>query len=345
MKTLKNRVLSGAMAGVLAMSLAVPAFAADPTTKVTGSYKAVTISVDVPATGVAFINPYGLDLEVPQDSTDTSNSNKATISGQQIVSAPMAIKNRTAMDLDVNATVTGTVVALTDTSAIPMKLATASTKGSGTEGADDYVAPATGKSAFVYLQAKAAEDTTGAAAAIATEFAGWTASAYNEETDVIVSTRAATKEGIVTLRAADVTDPDNPTYKAGSIALFRLAGDCVAAPSNAWTENDKFEATIAFSFRPAQIDKYAINIDVTDNSNTPPATATADVTTAAEGDTVTINVTGVAAGDTVTYRVLKADGTAFTPAITTTDVVNSGTARSATFVMPAEAVKVTVTVA
>lgn len=66
MKTMKNRVLSGAMAGVLAMSLAVPAFAADDhTTVVTGKYQDTPIAVTVPETGKAFINPYGLNIEVP----------------------------------------------------------------------------------------------------------------------------------------------------------------------------------------------------------------------------------------------------------------------------------------
>ena len=152
MKTLKNRVLSGAMAGVLAMSLAVPAFAADNTTTVTGTYKAVTIDVTVPETGVAFINPYALEIEVPESEGSTTN---VRISGQQIVSAPMAIQNKTAMDLSVSATVTGEV----DLTKTDMKLATSTTKGTGAEGDADYVAPATGKSAFVYLQAKPATDT------------------------------------------------------------------------------------------------------------------------------------------------------------------------------------------
>ena len=51
MKNMKQRVISGAMAGVLAVSLAVPAFAAGKSTKVTGTYKDIPISVVVPTTG------------------------------------------------------------------------------------------------------------------------------------------------------------------------------------------------------------------------------------------------------------------------------------------------------
>ena len=219
MKTMKNRILSGAMAGVLAMSLAVPAFAADNTTVVTGSYKAVTIDVTVPTTGTAFINPYGLDLDV-----DDGASGTVTIKGQQIVSAPMAIKNESAMDLSVTATVTGEI----DLTATDMKLATSSTKGSGSEGDADYVAPATSKSAFVYLQAKQEPALTGSTVAandVAAKCAAWGASAYDAATDVIVGTRAVTKDNLVTLRAANVNAGTFTSYNAGSVALFRLTGD------------------------------------------------------------------------------------------------------------------------
>lgn len=345
MKTMKNRVLSGAMAGVLAMSLAVPAFAADDhTTVVTGKYQDTPIAVTVPETGKAFINPYGLNIEVPEDAEDSSNTNKTTISGQQIVSAPMAIMNQSAMDLNVNVTVTGKVAALSDATAIPMKLATVTTKGVGAEGDDDYVAPATAKSAFVYLQAKTATDTSGAAAALATEFAGWAASDYDADKDIIVGTKAATKEGIAVLRAATpAAGGSSATYNAGSIALFRLTGDCVATPKTAWTEEDSFEATLAFSFRPATIAKNAITAAVNDTS-AGAGTIVAAPTSAAEGDTVTITVSGILASDTVAYSVTKADGSAFTPAITVTDGTTTGTTRTATFTMPGEAVKVTATV-
>ena len=93
MKNLKARICSGAMAGVLALSLAVPAFAAGNTpmntqTEITATYQKVDIKVIVPQTGTALINPYGLDLKVK----DAAN-NEVTISGQKIVTAPMSLKN------------------------------------------------------------------------------------------------------------------------------------------------------------------------------------------------------------------------------------------------------------
>lgn len=146
-----KKLLSLALALIMSLSLAVPALAAgDPnTTVISGSFEDVVIDVEVPATGTAFINPYGLDLKVPDGA---GGSDKVTIKGQQIVSAPMALKNKTAMDLNVSATVTGAITPITvaDGEAAPvlMKFTTNTTKGHGTNPeSPDYVAPATGKAA------------------------------------------------------------------------------------------------------------------------------------------------------------------------------------------------------
>lgn len=330
---MKNKkLLSLVLAGVMALSLAVPAFAADPTTEISGAYQDVVISVDVPATGKAFINPYGLDIKVPQDATDTSNTNTATISGQQIVSAPMALKNKTGMDLNVNATVTGTITPIAAAEGVTptlMKFNAKTTKGVGSNPeAEGYVAPATGKAAFVYLQAKQAADTTGTAANVATEYAAWAVSAYDENKDVVVATKAATKENIVILRASQMNGDTFQAYKAGSIALFRLAGDCTSGAKAGWTEDDKFTVSVAFTFTPAQITKYAVTIGTITGG-----TVTADVTQAAEGDEVTLTATPSTAGQTATYTVKKAGGT---------DTV---TVTNGKFTMPAYAVEVTATFA
>lgn len=335
---MKNKkLLSLALAGLMALSLAVPAFAADPnSTVISGAYKDVVIDVVVPATGAAFINPYGLDLKVKEDITNSS-SNEVTISGQQIVSAPMALKNKTAMDLNVSATVTGTITPLPEsaTSSVLMKFNANTTKGVGTNPeAEGYVAPATGKAAFVYLQAKQEPALTGAdaavdATAIAAKYAAWTASAYDENKDVVVATKAATKDNIVVLRAAAMDNSDAfASYKAGSIALFRLTGDCTSGPKAGWTEDDKFTVTVAFSFTPAEITKYAVTIGTITGG-----TVTADVTQAAEGDEVTLTATPSTAGQTATYTVKKAGGT---------DTV---TVTNGKFTMPAYAVEVTATFA
>ena len=231
----------------------------------------------------------------------------------------MAIKNKSAMNLQVNATVTGEVVALTGEGAVAMKLATNTTKGVGSNpDAEGYVPPATGKSAFVYLQAKSAADLTGSAttvnaAAIATKYAAWAASDYNADTDVVVGTRAASKENIVTLRAAKMDAAGAfEEFKAGSIALVRLAGDCVVSPTAAWTEDDSFKATIAYTFQPAELTKYTVVVN-------PSTKAAGDSIPDASVSDVTVDTTSIADGETVTITATLADADTDTVAITVTD--------------------------
>lgn len=259
MKTLKKRILSCAMAGVLAMSLAVPAFAAggdadaDPAptntkTTITGAYEEADIDVVVPTAGNVVINPYGLGVTVT-----TSEGVKVNIAGQ-IMTAPLAIKNKTDLNLSVGAT----VVAVLPEDAT-MKLNTSSTKGTPdlAEDAEGYVAPATGKNAFVKLDVVAApnavsgdEDDT-LADNIIKEYAK--EANWAKANSVVVGTKAATGENLATLKKAnvDTTDGSFTSYAAGSIALFRLSGDCVTAPKTPWAETDTFTVNVAFSFTPA----------------------------------------------------------------------------------------------
>ncbi len=343
MKTLKNRVLSGAMAGVLAMSLAVPAFAADNQTIITGSYEAVDIAVTVPRTGTALINPYGLDVQVAEDPLDNTNTNKVTISGQQVVSAPMSIKNESAMDLSVSATVTGEVATGSD-----LRFALGSTNGSGTEGSDDYVAPATTKSVFAYLEAAPEASLTGLstsvnAAAIATAYAAWAPSTYDASKHIIVGTRGVTQD-LVTLRAATLggtAAAPTVTYNAGSIALLRLTGDCVASPRGAaWADTDGFTATIAYTFSPAQLTKYTVTVNTptATGAGVNPATVAAVPDTVA-GDTVTLNITADNQSDIVTVTVKNGTETVATGAASNG---GSGTAFTYSFTMPAANVTVDV---
>lgn len=344
MKTLKNRILSGAMAGVLAMSLAVPAFASG-STNVTVTYDPPTIAVDVMPNAVAFINPYGLDIKVPQDGhTTTGTPATTTISGQQIVSAPMALKNKTGMDLTTHVSVTATIPAAAQ-GEVAMKLAANTTKGVGSDPeAEGYVAPATAKSAFVYLEAKQEPTLTGAdsavdAAAIAAKFAAWAPSTFDAaKHPVLNATRAATMDNLVILRAADMTGANGAfaAYKAGSVALVRLAGDCVAAPKDEWKATDTFTAAIAYTFAPANITKYAVTLTPTAAQNDD--TYAVDSTNAAAGDTVTLTVTLGSTSTGVTPRVI-----APTTGVTLTPV--AGQTNVWTFTMPSEAVNIGLTFA
>ena len=243
MKTLKNRILSGAMAGVLAMSLAVPAFAAGGTpapaatntTEINGTYTPITIDVVVPANGAAQINPYGLPIDVAK-----SDSTKVSFENQKIMTQPTAaIKNKMKVDLAVKAAVTGAIKALPGGStATPMKFAS-----------EALTADVTAKSVFAYVQAKpsaqtGADDAT-LADALIDEYAAWKQD-YSADTDILV------KENFVTLKAATMdTNGAFTAFAKGSVAMIRVAGDVVASPREDWSTDDGFTVKIAYTFAPA----------------------------------------------------------------------------------------------
>jgi len=324
-----KKLASLALAGVMTASLAVPAFASE--TEITGTYTAPDIDVVVTPSAAAFINPLGLDIEV---------ATGVTVSGRQIISAPMTIKNQSAMDLQVDASMTATINEGSD-----MRFVGTTTGGAGST-----------KTAFAYLQATQAKDLIGAdatvdATAIGTAYAAWDATAYSASTDLLVNSAMATsKANLVVVRAADMSGAGNTfaAYKPGSVALVRLAGDCVASPTaGSWTETktegdkttgDGFTINVAYTFKPAAVTKYNVTVNVVDASTTG-GTATADVTKAAEGDTVTVTV-DIGSASSAALSVKDAENNAVT--ITPTTLSADGTA---TFTMPAGAVEVTVTFA
>lgn len=332
-----KRFATMALAGAMSLSLAVPAFA--QSTEVTAAYSSPTISVDVPTKGAVIINPFGLDVEMAEDAADTANTNKVTISGQKIVTAPMALKNKTKMTLGVNVTLTGTVAATSD-----MRLA-----------AEPLAADDTSKSAFVYLQAApstlAGATSAVTATAVATAFAAWEPAAYSANNDLILGTRAASKENIVTLKAAKMdSNGAFEEYKAGSIAFVRLAGDAVASPRTAWTDDDGFTANIAYTFAPVVIPTFGITVGTYGNDGTASNASgmTFEVngeaaTKAAAGDTVTVKVTADNKADTIDWTVVDEKGTAIAGLSGTGETADQTTkVCTFTFTMPAQAVTVNV---
>lgn len=334
-----KKLASLALACVMCVSLAVPAFAAGNTqTDITATYTPPVISVIVPQTAAAFINPLGLDIDV---------ASGVTLSGRQIISAPMSLKNQSATDLQVGATVS---VEVNDSS--DLRFVSTSTGG----------ASAATKSVFAYIQAKQDKDlvgntTTVTDAAIATAYGNWEASAYSATTDIVVnSAMPATKDNLVILRAADVSGTTFSAYKAGSVALVRLAGDCTSTltTGDGWvktettgsgdaavTTGDGFKVNVAYTFRPASITKYDVTVDTSGISGGT-ATITSDVAKAAAGDTVTLTLGTISGVSTVTVAVKD---TAATPAAVTTVPANgvmANTSDTVSFVMPEGGVTITV---
>ncbi len=243
MKNFKNRVLSGALAGALAVTMAVPAFAAANSTEITATYEEPTISVVVPQSGTAMINPYGMPVVL--NPNETTAANKVSVVGAQIVTMPLAITNSSEVDLKVSAQVTAEATG-------DLRIATSKPSSSDTT-----------KSAYVYLQMTNSEldDSAQSSTAgsniggvdttkLATAIAAWDQRAYTSSTDLLLSgTAAATKNDMLVLKASD-TSGSAPKAQVGSIGLFRLAGQVVTSPRDAWAETDGFNATVAFSFRP-----------------------------------------------------------------------------------------------
>jgi hypothetical protein len=258
---LTKRILSLTLAGVMAASLSIPAFAANkevgltdgtPTTssgatatEVSGAYKEIEIKVSVPTTGNVQINPYGLPVEIT-----TSAGDPAVMKGKQITSQPMYISNEGSVDLSVGATVT-----------------TKNGEGSGiTFASAAPTSKSTDKEAFVYLELKQATTTTATSTiedaendSIIRECADWT-STYNKSQCLVLNTdEAQSMKGMATLKAftAEVKEDTSKNisavaahYGAGSIVLFRLAGSVVQEPETAWSTDDTFTASIAWSFIP-----------------------------------------------------------------------------------------------
>lgn len=319
MKSLKNRILSGIMAGALALSLAVPALA-DNETVITGTYVKTVIAVTVPTTGTAQINPYGLDVKLPD--------NTSKISGNQIVTMPLAIINNSEMTLSVGASVTGEAKG-------DFMFGTASTNLTTTKT----------KTGIVYLQVKADSslDDTDQDTAVTTGIALKDASLdpLFEEWGEFVKPTAGSKDLLLKAGSATtgtdlaVLDPIDPATgsgneKIGGVALFRLAGEVVTSPTEPWATTDGFTATVAFTFSPVKT--YTVTVD---SANVTGGTAAVDKASAPAGATVTITGTQNNSETSAAFTVTAADGT------TVTVTPDPDDALKATFVMPAQNVTIT----
>jgi hypothetical protein len=251
---LNKRITSLALAALTTAALAAPAFAANQTV-VTTTYAEIPISVTVPTTGTAQINPYGLPVEVKKT---TSGATAAKISGHQITTQPLYITNNGDTDLSIGATVTTAVK-----SGSTMEIV--ATAPGSTE---------TSKQAQVYLEVMASKQTSAAATLtseekdkLIDEAAAWKEVAYSKDspaaTQLLLSTDdAVTKSGMVTIKGMKETSTTEGsgdtaktvtvrTYQEGSIVQFRLDGKVTESPDEAWTTKDGFTATIAFTFKPA----------------------------------------------------------------------------------------------
>lgn len=241
MKTLKlKRVASLAMACVLALSLAVPAFA---DTVITGQYEEPDIQVTASPSADAVINPYGLPYELGEEE----------ISGQQIVTkSALSLQNKSKFAVDVAAELTlkptgNDIYFCSDLDAASAKEVT-TIRGLKV-------------SLEVFKDETLTEDTladgiNAVFVALKSEDAAFTVTPGKALADGgdLVTKDGETKaegggDGKVVLKEA----AGDGKAQANGIALFRLAG--FATQSDLWVEDeadgDGFQATIVWTFTPS----------------------------------------------------------------------------------------------
>lgn len=215
-----KKIMSTALAGAMALSLSVPAFAAansdtslEQNTAITGTTQAPTIKITVPATGAVVVNPYKMSVTPDGGSTAVTD---------QIISATQYIENASDVAVKVSAQVTGTAAG-------NLAFATASTQTKAV----------TTNSVFMYFEMVLSDDGT-------TE-PTW-ADAYDSRsaTQILVSTKATKKADMLTLAAGD----GSAAASTGGHAAFHLAGDAASTPTTAWAATDKADVAIAFTFTP-----------------------------------------------------------------------------------------------
>lgn len=234
----------------LTLAIAVPVLAAQQTI-VTGEYEDPVIDVTITATGDvgAVINPYALPWAV---TTDDGTELAAKLKNSQIVVAkPLAAYSMSEVDLNVGAKVLGEVV--------------------GDEfrlSSEKPDSESTMKSGLVYLEMKSVDDLgytntpdTSACigdlngAKIVKALNDWTREPYSESkaTQLVVSTREASKTGMCTLKAAVDASGNKLATPAttGGYMVARLSGDMVKAPTVPWKETDGVKVTITWIFEPA----------------------------------------------------------------------------------------------
>ena len=277
-----KRFASTVMAGVLTLSLAVPAFAASTqpknSTVVEGTYKEIPIAVEVPTTGTAQINPYGLPVTITK-----SDDKTVSLVGQKITTQPLSIKNQGTTKLDVNASVTvatkgdvsiGTTAGTDKTIAVSLEVAPMS---------DDTLAVASDSEKLADLLIDKFADA-----------ASWKNAA---KVNVTAADTAADSANTLAVLGAVTPKAEGFNYSKNSIALFRLTGDLAAEPEDTsgaadpWKETDGFTATVVFKFTPhadvaasVTLDKTTLSLDSTTNSN---GTITATFDAGESGLTVT----------------------------------------------------------
>lgn len=228
-----KRFASTVMAGVLTMSLAVPAMAADSQTVITATYAATTLDVVVPASTNATINPYGLPV--------TMEDGLTTISGQPItIPTPLTVQNQSSVALKMDA-----------------KIATTVENGMTLDTAAGSYDAESNKKLYVEFQAfetafdgtTILDPTKSGPAWVGLKDDGAVLKVALDSTQSVDATAVVNGEDLILREGKDTL------AQSGGVAFVRLSGK--VAKKAAWATTDKLVATITYSFEPAVYSKSA----------------------------------------------------------------------------------------
>lgn len=231
-----KKLISTAMAGVMALSLSVPAFADD--VKVEGSINLPTINMVLPTTASMIMNHYELNVKLnPRDPDETPVDD-------QIISPLMTVKNLSNIGVKVAVSVQGTKGKGT------AAFATGTTQGS---------TKSTAKEAFVYAKFligdpdMAISDITAPTTVPSADgdYLTILSETATEVTKLKATDAASTTAGSVNV----LTGTTGKTAANGGVLGFRFFGDMTQAPelngeSDPWTDKDILGATVSFTFSP-----------------------------------------------------------------------------------------------
>lgn len=211
----RKQLLCAVLALVLLFSIQAPAAALlsnQRSTTITTKMRMPVIRVSVTNYASVYINPLKMPVYIDSEATT-----------DQIISTPVCAVNYSEVPLEVDLTISGSVKEGSD-----MTLASSPTNGSGTE-----------KSAFVYFEIQQASTAD-------PEEVKWD-SAFDASKHIVISNGGTTtKKSVFTLAPRTV---DGEVGEGGS-APFRLTGDAVKKPANAWNSRDGINVAVAFTFTP-----------------------------------------------------------------------------------------------
>lgn len=249
-----KKIVSAALGAAMALSMAVPAFAAD--TVITATYSEPKIEVTVPTTATAVINPYALPTKYYYDpatnktcKADLENAVAFNSVASPVAAQPMFLVNYGETALKVYATATAVVKSGSDVKiaeALPEGDAPAKTMaiqvaGTAVEGvAANWVGKDedTGKA----VNALKMDET------LATVWNGidWTDSGVKKAT--ALSAKAEEAE-LGTLAAISKTEgADTATVQDDCVLAVAVLGEATKKPKTAWSAKDIVTLTVAYSF-------------------------------------------------------------------------------------------------